>query len=711
MRTRWTLVLLLGLLAAGSTQAAAAGRCGAHPWCDTTLLPQVRAELLLGAMAPSEQLGLLAGDDRTGVDGGEHVHTGTQLGIPRLDVPTVLYADGPAGPRQGRSSGLSAPIALAATFNPGLAAEHGRVAAAEARAKGNDVIYGPTVNLARTPLGGRVFEAYGEDPHLASALVDPWVRAAQAQGVLADVKHLAANNQEGLTPEATAQVPVGEGGSRDFVDARIDERTLREVYLPHFEAAVRAGVATVMCAYNRVNGPYSCQNEHLLTDVLRRDWGFEGYVLADYGAVHGTAASLQAGLSFEPFGPLAFAPERVAEVVTQGLVAPAVVQDRVRAMLRTWFAHGLFDRAAYRDDDAQIDKVGGRQVARAVAEQAVTLLRNQDDVLPLARGGRIAVIGRPATEYTTGTGSSAVQPFSFAAPLDAIRRRAGPRAEVVHVPGDDVRAAAQAARRADVALVLVADRYGETADRACLSLQCPPIHGDQDGLVEAVAAANPRTVVVLVSGGPDLMPWRSRVAGILEAWYGGGQAGPALAAVLFGDADPGGRLPITFPASERQGATATDKRRYPGVGFRAQYSEGVLVGHRWYDRHRQRPAFPFGFGLSYTSMRFSDLRVRGRTAGLRVTNTGERKGYAVPQLYLGLPAPRPGLAQARWQLKGFDKLLLAPGASRRVSFTLDDRALSSWDVRSGGWRIAPGCVRVAVGRSSRDLPLRGRLCP
>jgi beta-glucosidase len=704
-----------------ATAAHAGGRCGQHPWCDTTLTPETRAGLLLGAMTQEEKVGLLGGDDIGGVAGGDHTHTGTQRGIPRLDVPTVLYSDGPVGPRQGRSTGLPIPLALAATFDPGLARVHGGIAAGEAKAKGNDVIFGPTMNIMRTPLAGRTFEAYGEDPYLAGRMAVDWVKGAQATGVIADVKHFAANNQEGVDPsggQVGSQTPIGAGieGNRMLEDSVVDERTLREVYLPQFEAAIKeAHPGTVMCSYNRLNGQYACENQHLLQSILRQDWGFDGYVLADYGAAHNPIASFNNGLDFEPFPPAAYQPLELDVVLATGLGSTATLDEHVRAMLTTWFRFGLFDRDTYRDDDAQIDKAANAEASERIAEQAMTLLRNQDGVLPLdaSKLRSVAVIGKPATTFVTGGGSGAVSPFNFTSVLDGIRKRAGDRVDVTYSDGTSASAAVAAAKAADVAIVDVADEYKEGADRACLTLECPRTHGNQDVLIRQVAAANPKTIVLLQTGGPNLMPWRGDVAGIVQAWYAGAQGGSAVANVLFGDADPGGRLPVTFADSESQLPTAGDRAKYPGVGLRVQYKEGVLVGYRWYDAKRLEPAFPFGFGLSYTTFAIRDLRVvpqpDGATVSVAVTNSGSRAGTAVPQLYLGLPQPSPSIVQPPAQLRGFEKLALKPGETRRATFAVDRRALSYWDTAAGDWRVAPGCVDVMVGASSRDVAQRGVL--
>lgn len=721
--TRRALVALAALasLTTAVPVAQAAGRCGQHPWCDTALTPEARAGMLLAAMTQDEKVSLLGGDEVTGVLGGEHTHTGTQTGIPRLDVPTVLYSDGPVGPRQGKSAGLPIPLALAATFNPALAAEHGRVAATEAKAKGNDVIFGPAVNIARNPLSGRTYENYGEDPFLESRLVVSWIKAAQATGVIADVKHFAANNQEGVDASAglvSTQTPLGAGveGSRLVQNDVVDERTFREIYLPHFEAAVReAKVGTVMCSYNRINGQYACENEHLLEQILRKEWGFDGYVLADYLAAHNSVASLNNGLDFEPFPPIAYQPLAIDAALAGGLASTSTLDAHVRAMLTTWFRFGLFDRDAYKDDDAQIDKPANQQTAQQIEEQAITLLRNEGPVLPLdaAKLKRIAIAGAPATAFATGGGSGNITPFDFKAPLDAIKDRAGAGVAVTY-DASDAAAAAAHAKDADVAIVFAGDYYTEGADRGCLSLQCPMVHGDQDALIRAVAAANKRTIVVLASGGPDLTPWRKDVAGLVEAWFGGSRSGPAIAKVLFGDVDPSGRLPVTFPASEAQGPTAVSRDRYPGTAtFDVRYDEGVLIGYRWYDRQGLEPAYPFGFGLSYTSTALSGLTVTPKGDGATVTatvkNTGARKGYAVPQLYVGLPEPRAGVIQPPSQLKGMDKVLLEPGKARKLTFTLGSRDLSYWDTRTNAWQVAPGCVQVKLGSSSRDLPLTGTL--
>ena len=364
------------VLAACAPTAAAAGRCGdagTRPWCDTGRSPDERAGLLLKALTMDEKVSLLAGDEPFGVAGGEHSHTGTSNGVERVGLPTTYYSDGPVGPRQGRTTALPIPMALAATFDRAMARDHGKVVASEVVAKGNDVVFAPTVNIMRTPLGGRTFEGYGEDPFLVSSTGVEWIRSAQDQGVIANVKHFAANNQEGESPLAQGTAPgqpLGPPpaqGNRMTVNVVVDERTLREIYLPHFEAAVKdANVGSVMCSYNRLNGQYACENHHLLTEILKKDWGFKGYVLADYGATHSTANQLNNGLDFEPWPGLSYSPTPVNAATSSGQASPAAVDEHVRRILRTHFAYGYFDRAAFKDDDGQIDKPGHAAIAQRI---------------------------------------------------------------------------------------------------------------------------------------------------------------------------------------------------------------------------------------------------------------------------------------------------------------------------------------------------------
>ncbi|MFC7340001.1 beta-glucosidase [Saccharopolyspora griseoalba] len=695
-----------GMAAAPTAGAGPApGRCGEHPWCDTGLSPDERAEMVLRAMTPDEKISLLGGDDLWGATGSGH--TGTGHGIERLGVPPVYYGDGPVGARQGEGTSMPAGTSLAAAFDPELAREYGRTVANEIRCKGNDVLFGPTVDVLRIPMSGRAFEGFGEDPYLTSRLTVGWSEGARSEGVVVCVKHFAAYTQEGV---------LGLVGGRTLYNAVVDDRTMREIYLPPFEAAVReARVGAVMGSYNRVAGQYACENQALLNDLLKGEWGFDGYTIADYGAMHDTGAALSNGMDFEPWPALVYSPTAIRAALAGGAASTADVDDHARRILRTMFAHGIFDRPAFPNDDGQIDKRGHLEVATEVAEQGTTLLRN-DGMLPLdageLRGRTIAVIGRAADEFVQGGGSSSTTPFSYVSPLQGLRERGAREGiRITHEPGKTPRAAAEAAREADVVVVIASDLMSEFLDKPDLDLDSgiagfPPFQvgdpfADQDAVIEAVLEANPNTAVVLETGGPVRMPWRERTRALLESWYPGAGAGTALARVLFGDVDPGGRLPVTFPVDEQDLPTAGDPSRYPGEGPDVHFDEGVFVGYRHYDTNDVAPAFPFGHGLSYTTFGYHGLRVGEREVSATVTNTGQRTGYAVPQLYLGLPAVVP---QPPRQLKGFRKVELRPGESATVVFELTERDLSYWD---DGWQVAPGEYRVFVGESSRDIRLEG----
>lgn len=717
--------------AAGAPSAAAPAPCptqAAHPWCDRSLTPDARATLFRRAMTEDEEISLVGGNGR-----GASPHTGATYAVPRLGLRAVYFSDGPVGPRQGKATAMPIPMALAATFDTRLAYRNGQEIADEAKHKGNDVVFAPTVNIMRTPQGGRTYEGYGEETFLVGRTAVQWIKGAQSTGVIADVKHYLANNQEGGlgVPPITAV-----DGGRQIVNVNASERTLREVYMPQFEAAVKQGhTGTVMCSYNRVDGDYACENHHTLQQVLEGEWHFKGIVLSDYGASKDTAGNMNNGLDFVPAQGTtdqSYDPTAIKAALAAGLTLKETLDAHVQRILRTLFAFGVFDRPGYVDDDGLIRVRPHEALAEATEERAITLLKNQG-VLPLRPGvRRIAVIGPYADRFITGGGSGAVTPRSVVTALEGITRRAGKHVTVSYADGSDPARAAALAKAADVAVVVVGDVQTEGQDKDCLGLNCPsdlansnsvlllqgsscaqqrcPLNGtDQDGLITAVAAAQPRTVVVLETGGPVLTPWRAKVPAILEAWYPGQEGGTALARVLFGDADPGGRLPATFPASASQLPTAGDRRRYPGVAEEEYYDEGVFVGYKWYDAHHLSPAFAFGAGKSYTTFRYGALHLQRSHAAntrvlatMRITNTGHRAGYAVPQLYIGKPSAA-GLPQPVRQLVGYTTVRIPAGRSVRVIFPLNDRSFASWQ---GGWKVTRGCYRLAAGPSSRSLPAR-----
>ncbi|MGJ8670483.1 MAG: glycoside hydrolase family 3 C-terminal domain-containing protein, partial [Oceanococcus sp.] len=399
------------------------------------------------------------------------------------------------------------------------------------------------------------------------------------------------------------------------------------------------------------------------------------------------------------------------------------IDERVGNQLRTLFRYGFMDRPAYETNDDAIDKAAHASVAQKTAEQGSVLLQN-NGLLPLdtVALSRIAVIGESADRYVNGGGSSAVNPFELHTPLQAIRERVGENISVQFDPGDSAAAAAATAALAELAIVFVTDNASEGEDRPCLNLTCPgDLAQNQDELISAVAAANANTIVVLQTGSAVLTPWRDSTSALLQAWYPGQNGGPAIAAILFGDINPQGKLPLSFPDSESDTPYAGNPAQYPGLPipgsqgstFEVQYSEGLFTGYRWYDEQQITPAFPFGYGLSYTQFDYSDLQLSGSppnlTVNATVSNSGQMAGTEIAQLYVSMPDPSPQITQPPNQLKGFDRISLAPGQSGQVSFPLDARSFSYWDINSSDWQISSGCYRIAVGGHSRDLPISTQL--
>jgi len=719
---RFTRVALSGALAVAgaaglAAPAQAAGRCGnvaSRPWCDTALSVGQRADLLIAKLTLDEKISLLAGDEYFGVvQAADGTHTGTSKGVERLGIPTLYLTDGPVGARQGKATQLPSPMSVASSFDPNVAYRAGSIIADEAKRKGNDAVYAPGINMLRTPVNGRTFEYFGEDPYLSSRQTVGFIKGVQAQGVMANVKHFAVNNQEGIGVSARG-LPIGGAviGSRMTLDARVDERTLREIYLPAFEAAVKDGrVHTVMCAYPRVNGSYACENKHLLKDILKGEWGFRGFVLSDYTAAKSTVNSLNNGLDLDIYPGLMYAPLLVKTALTAGLVSQATVTAHVRRILRTMFAAGIFDRAAYVEDSSTIDFDAHDATAAVIEARGMVLLKNTDSLLPFNASSirRLAVIGPEADVIKDGGGSSKIDAFKVTTPLTALRAKLG-NARVVYSDGKDAAAAAELAKSADAAVVIVGDQMIEGVDKLEPTLNSGQTDGiDRDALISAVAAAQPNTVVVLQTGGPVLTPWRGSVRSILEAWYPGQNGGTALARVLFGATEPTGRLTGTFPAKASDLPTAGDLEKYPGVLETVKYKEGVFIGYRHYDKKAIAPAFPFGYGLGYTTFSYS-RPVAKKLSGsdvvrltFTVKNIGSRTGTTVPQLYVGMPNPSNAVLQPPKQLKAFVSLKLAPGERRSVSLTLNTRSFGYWNTAANRWRVATGCYRLMLAKSSRHV--------
>jgi beta-glucosidase len=654
-----------------------------------------RATKIVAAMTLDEKIAQMHGTLTKGPKGQARI----VIGLPRLGIPDLLVTNGPAGfgpagpGHQGKATALPAPIALAATWDLDAAHDYGVIEGSEALDFGNTFFEAPDINIARVPQNGRTFEAFGEDPWLVSRLAVANIEAIQSQGIIANVKHYAANNQETY---------------RGYVNVVMDERTMREIYLPAFEASVKeAGVASVMGAYNKVNGAFCCENQTLLTDILKKEWGFTGFVSSDFGAVHSTVPTALNGLDLEmPDGKYLGGPLKAA--VQAGQVPESVIDEHLVRRFSTMMRMGVWDHPPVKKP---IPAEANGAIARRIAEEAAVLLRNQNRTLPLdpTMIRSVALIGPYADHASTGGGgSSHVDPLYSVTPLVGLQKRLGPGVAITLVRGTELAPAIQAAKSADVAIVMVGDKQSEGKDHP-LSLGV-----DQDALVVAVALANPRTIVVVKSGGPVLMPWSRQIPAILEAWYPGEEDGNVVADLLTGAVNPSGKLPITFPDSEQQGPART-LDQYPGVGPKpdtaVNYSEGALVGYRWYDAKNIRPLYPFGYGLSYTTFAYRNLNVvpasaspSGMPVNFDVTNTGKCAGSEVAQVYVTLPAT-PDLVQPPRQLKGFVRLTLAAGETQHAQVVLPPRAFSDWDTASHGWKSAAGDVTISVGGSSRDLPL------
>jgi beta-glucosidase len=801
-------VALAGLIAAPAAvaQTARTGELAAKrnscPWVTSTAPVSQRVAQLMGSMSLGNKISMVEGH------GTSNPYVFYTPAISSLCIPAFGLEDGPAGVADGLTgvTQLPAGVTLAATWDPTVAQQYGQVIGTEEFGKGASANLGPTVNIDRDPRWGRSFEALSEDPFLNASLDVHEINGVQAQDVMSQVKHFDAYNQETYRNTTADNVIV-------------DNRALQEIYMPSFNAAVtQANSASVMCAYSMVNGNFSCNNSFLNNTVLRDQWGYPGFVMSDYGALHSTQGALQGTDAEQPENT--YYGTALQSDIQKGTIPLSALNTMVQRILTEMFQYNLFNQPRTGSPSATVTTPADVAVATQVAEEGTTLLKNSASVLPLAAsgGGTIAVIGPAASASPTyaGGGSAYVIPSGTVTPLAGIQAAAGSGTSVTYsqgLPADtslpsipssnlspaysstgfggsytgtltapqtgtyvlaltnpcgcytstylslngqrvidnpgtppvstysaavqltagqqytlsisgessqllwgtpsalapDISAAVSAAQAASAAVVVVSDdTESEATDR--LSLNLPSA---QDELIAAVAAANPHTVVVINAGAPVAMPWLSQVAAVLDAWYPGQTSGTSLASVLFGQTDPGGHLPVTFPASLSQ-VPASTTAQFPGNGSTVQYSEGIDVGYRWYDANSLTPSFPFGFGLSYTQFSFSNLQVSpASVAGTQdvqvsatVTNTGTRAGSDVAQLYLGDPS---AAGEPPRQLAGFQRVNLAAGASTQVSFTITPQQESWWDDSANGWTQSEGAYSVYVGDSSdlSGLPLSG----
>jgi beta-glucosidase len=721
-----------------------------HAWADASLSPDARADMVIEGMTLDEKIQLVHGMGWESIFDPPQAGPGVRAlqpwafipGIPRLGVPDLQISDSVlgvtgSGGKSRYATAFPSAEAEASSWDLALAAETGSTIATEMRAHGLNMSLGSGVNLTREPRTGRTFEYKGEDPILVGLMVREELKAARAQGLIVGIKHYAVNDQD---------------GGRMFVNSVLDERSMRESDLLPFEIALRnSDIGAVMCSYNKINGIYACENQHLLSDLLKKEFGFKGFVISDWGATHSTVPAALAGLDMEMPGDDFFG-TALKYAVERGDVPLARLNDMVHRILRTAFASGVVDSPP---QPYVVDVFRGFEAAQKVEEKGAVLLKNTDRQLPLKASTirSIAVIGGHADAgVLSGGGSSQVSPagdnpvppppiteqnilgpsesvYHRSVPLKGIAAKV-PGASVKFDAGIDIASAVALARASQLAIVFAVQNASEGEDLPNLSLS-----DNQDALIEAVATANPHTIVVLETGGPVTMPWIGKVSAVLEAWFPGIRGSEAIANILFGDVNPSGKLPLTFPRSEadlphpklnrqparaaaRSVATASEPSRFvvgdvparPGfltntTPFDAVYDEGLRVGYKWYDAEKKQPLFPFGFGLSYTTYAYSGLKVepgKGLTVTFDVKNTGDRAGEETAQVYLTLPA---SAGEPPRRLVGWNKVALGPGEQKTVTIDVEPLFLSVFRVDRHAWEVVTGDYKVWAGPSSRELPL------
>ena len=651
---------------------------------------------LIGKMTLEEKASLCSGED--------FWHT---KAVERLGIPAMMMSDGPHGLRKQEQEGdhlgmndsikavcFPAGCGTAASFNRELMAEMGETLGEECQAEGVGVILGPAVNIKRSPLCGRNFEYYSEDPYVASEMAGALIDGIQSKGVGTSIKHFLANNQEHRRMSSSSEV---------------DERALREIYLAAFEGAVKEHKPwTVMCSYNKINGIYAAQNKEMLTDILRNEWGFDGFVVSDWGAVNDRPADLEAGLDLEMPSSKGVGDRQIVKAVQEGHLDEAVLDKAVERILAR-----VFQFEENRDETARFDMEKDHAMARKVAEETIVLLKNEGELLPLRDTDRIAFIGKYASSPRyQGGGSSHINSFRTESAWECVKDwgnitlAEGFRDDADEVDETLIEEAVAQAREAQAAVIFAGlpDAFeSEGFDRAHMKMpDC------QNELIRRVAAVQPNTVVVLHNGSPVEMPWADQVKGIVEAYLGGQAVGAAIVDILFGKVNPSGKLPETFPYKLEDNPSYL---YYGGEKDRVEYREGIFVGYRYYDKKHMDVRFPFGHGLSFTTFAYDAPKISAKrirdtetvTIRVDVTNTGSRPGKEVVQLYVA--PPKGDVIRPVRELKGFEKVELAPGETKMVSFTLDGRAFSYWNTQIHDWHVESGTYRLQVGQSSRRIVL------
>lgn len=684
---------------------------------------------LISQMTLEEKIGMLHGNSMF-----------TSGGVKRLGIPELKMADGPLGVREEISRDNWAPAgltndfatyypaagALAATFNQEMAYTFGNSVGQELRARDKDMLLSPAINIVRTPLGGRTYEYMTEDPFLNKKMAVPMVVGLQDNDVMACIKHYAANNQE---------------TNRDFVDVQIDERTLREIYLPAFEASVKEGKAySIMGAYNKFRGEYLCENDYMLNKILRDEWGFKGVVVSDWAAVHSTVKSLKSGLDIEmgtpkPFNEFFLADKLIAAAKNKK-ISEAEIDIHVKRILRTLFqvkAMGGKDRVK-----GSIATEAHYQDAYKIAAEAIVLLKNENNALPLKLDGvkSIAVIGNNATKKNALGGFGAgVKTKREVTPLEGLKNRLPSSVKINYAEGyleryDEknkgnlgnitsngpvtidqldpakVQQAVEAAKNSDVAIIFAGsnrDYETEASDRRNLKLPF-----GQEELIKKVIAANPRTIVVMIAGAPfEIEEISKKTSALVWSWFNGSEGGNALADVLLGKVNPSGKLPWTMP-KKLMDSPAHATNSFPG-GKTVNYAEGILVGYRWFDTKNIAPLFPFGYGLSYTTFAFENGKTDKAeyaqnetiSVSIDIKNTGKADGSEVVQLYAAKPDSK--ITRAAQELKGFQKTFVKAGSSNTVTIKVPVKELAYYDVAAKKWTVEPGKYTLKLGNSSRDI--------